>query len=110
MCRLVSILESNQVEINTCHHASEVITQVCGVMVRRAKAPFVLADEGLLDPAAKKSKGGSSQERDWCKQLFSLIYLIVLCVEKCEECVIHESLNHAPIIYFYKIQQVYRSL
>lgn len=39
------------------------VSAVFVVMVKRAKAPFILADEGLLDTAAEKSKGGSSQER-----------------------------------------------
>lgn len=45
------------------------VSAVFVVMVKRAKAPSILADEGLLDTAAEKSKGGSSQERYWRKNL-----------------------------------------
>lgn len=58
------------------------VSTVFVVMVKRAKAPSILADEGLLDTAAEKSKGGSSQERSWCKNL-----LYNLCVsERVQKC------------------------
>lgn len=54
------------------------VSAVFVVMLKRAKAPSILADEGLLDTAAEKSKGGSSQERYRRKDL-----LFKVCESKC---------------------------
>lgn len=42
-------------------------------MVKRADALTLLADEGLLDTAAEKSQGGSSQERYRSKRFHALL-------------------------------------